>query len=80
MNKKNNKKQLSESSIELLKLLKGCEVRTQEYETFDGVVGVELNKQTQQYEAISGGVVMDTLDSDQKVKSLWKDYCKEEGF
>lgn len=74
------KKPLSEESLELLKMLRGCEIRTQLYVSYHGVVGLQLNPTTQYYEVVDGGKILDTLNSDKKVKALWKDYCAEEGF
>jgi hypothetical protein len=65
---------LSKLNEEILEMLNGCEVRTSLYETEYGVVGVEGNK------VIDGGKTIATLNSNKKIKALWKEYCAGEGL
>lgn len=65
---------LSKVNQEILEMLNGCEVRTSLYETYCGVVGIEGDK------VIDGGEVLDTLNSNKKIKALWAEYCEGEGI
>ena len=56
---------------ELLKQMNGCEVKSSKYE---GVVGIEGN------EVIQLGEVVDYLNTDEKVREIWREYCEDEGI
>jgi len=65
---------LSKLNQEILETLNGCEIRTARYESECGVIGIEGDS------VIDCGKVIATLDTNKKVKALWKDYCEGEGF
>ena len=63
---------LSESSRDTVKFMRGCEVQSLNYEGCVYISGVG--------EVFMGGEVVDILDTDKKVKKLWKEYVRGEGF
>jgi hypothetical protein len=64
-------KALSKRYSDLLKEMNGSEIYSLEYE---GCVGIRQDK------VIQDGEVVDTLDTDKKVKTLWSELLEEEGI
>jgi len=62
---------LSEISKEILRMMNGMEIWSQEYE---GCVGVEGNK------VIRDGKKVDTLNTNKKIDTLWNEYIENEGI
>lgn len=62
---------LSKSNQESLELMNGCEVQSLNYE---GCVYIRDNK------VFMNGEVVDTLNTNSKVKNLWDEYVWGEGF
>lgn len=51
-------------------MLNGCEVHSNRYAECVGIRGDEV---------IAGGMVIDHLNTDKKVKILWDEYVEQEG-
>ena len=64
-------KKLSMNSTQFVHAMNGCEVNSLNYE---GCVAIK------KHEVIRDGEVIDTLDTDEKISELWREYCHEEGF
>ena len=62
---------LSETSLELAKMLRGCEVNSITYEGCVYIKGTQIWRD---------GEVVDNLDTDEKVKTLWEEFIEEEGL
>jgi len=68
---KSNKENLSKSNKENLEFMNGCECLSLNYE---GCVYIKGDK------VLMNGEQIDTLNTDKKVKRLWNEYVKGEGF
>jgi hypothetical protein len=58
---------LTDDSIDTLKMLRSCEVYSINYKDTVYVKGVDV---------VSQGEVIDCLDSNKKISKLFKEYCK----
>tara|TARA_E500000318_G_scaffold100562_1_gene103361 strand:+ start:83 stop:340 length:258 start_codon:yes stop_codon:yes gene_type:complete len=61
---------ITEENKERLALMKGCEVNSIEYENC-----VYINSK---FEVIDGGEVVDTLDTNKKIDTIWEEFAEQE--